>query len=183
MNSITERRRGWIMRKQRKFFLWNFKRSFHQWYMDKIYLFLLFITFLINTLNKITHYRWLATLLFIVNICSPVQNYKVYFGLYPSSGMYENKINLTKINLIVLYSIHHHQNPSKSICVTGMDPVYTVLLGNHIYQTMDKVQNKPYSSVRHTPSSESFKVYLFTCPSLNILHHCLTVPSLSTVWP
>jgi hypothetical protein len=25
---------------------------------------------------------------------------------------------------------------------------------------MDKVQNKPYSSVQHTPSSESFKVYL-----------------------
>jgi hypothetical protein len=24
---------------------------------------------------------------------------------------------------------------------------------------MDKVQNKPYSSVQHTPSSESFKVY------------------------
>jgi hypothetical protein len=29
----------------------------------------------------------------------------------------------------------------------------------HIYQTMDKVQNKPHSSVHHTPSSESFKVY------------------------
>jgi hypothetical protein len=28
-----------------------------------------------------------------------------------------------------------------------------------IYQTMDKVQNEPYSSVQHTPSSESFQVY------------------------
>jgi hypothetical protein len=28
------------------------------------------------------------------------------------------------------------------------------------YQTMDRVQNKPNSSVQHTPSSESFQVYL-----------------------
>jgi hypothetical protein len=28
------------------------------------------------------------------------------------------------------------------------------------YKTMDKVQNKPNSSVQHTPSSESFQVYL-----------------------
>jgi hypothetical protein len=27
------------------------------------------------------------------------------------------------------------------------------------YKTMDKVQNKPSSSVQHTPLSESFKVY------------------------
>jgi hypothetical protein len=29
------------------------------------------------------------------------------------------------------------------------------------YKTMDKVQNKPNSSVQHKPSSESFQVYLF----------------------
>jgi hypothetical protein len=34
-----------------------------------------------------------------------------------------------------------------------------VVIFCHIYQTMDKVQNKPYSSVQHTSSSESFKVY------------------------
>jgi hypothetical protein len=34
---------------------------------------------------------------------------------------------------------------------------------SYIYQTMDKVQNKPYSSVQHTPSSESFKVYKCMC--------------------
>jgi hypothetical protein len=28
------------------------------------------------------------------------------------------------------------------------------------YKTMDRVQNKPNSSVQHTPSSESFQVYL-----------------------
>jgi hypothetical protein len=28
------------------------------------------------------------------------------------------------------------------------------------YKTMDKVQNKPNSSVQHTPSSESFQVYV-----------------------
>jgi hypothetical protein len=28
-------------------------------------------------------------------------------------------------------------------------------------QTMERVQNKPNSSVQHTPSSESFQVYLF----------------------
>jgi hypothetical protein len=36
------------------------------------------------------------------------------------------------------------------------------------YKTMDKVQNKPNSSVQYTPSSESFQVYhstLFTRPS------------------
>jgi hypothetical protein len=57
-----------------------------------------------------------------------VQNYKVYFGLYPSSDIYDKK---------------------KFFC--------------HIYQTMDKVQNKPYRSVQHTPSSESLKVYMFLC--------------------
>jgi hypothetical protein len=31
------------------------------------------------------------------------------------------------------------------------------------HQTMDKVQNKHHSSVHHTPSSESLKVYKISC--------------------
>jgi hypothetical protein len=31
------------------------------------------------------------------------------------------------------------------------------------YQTMDRVQKKPNSSVQHTPSSESFQVYSLSC--------------------
>jgi hypothetical protein len=39
------------------------------------------------------------------------ENYKACFWLYPSSGIYKIK---SKISLIVLYSIHHRQNPFKS---------------------------------------------------------------------
>jgi hypothetical protein len=37
------------------------------------------------------------------------------------------------------------------------------------YKTMDKVQNKPNSSVQHTPSSESFQVCNFFCYNI---HNC-----------
>jgi hypothetical protein len=65
-----------------------------------------------------------------------VQNYKVYFGLYPSTGIYDKK----------------------SQRFGDRSSLQNVVIFYHIYQTMDKVQNKPYSSVQHTPSSESFKV-------------------------
>jgi hypothetical protein len=49
---------------------------------------------------------------------------------------------------------------------------------SYIYQTMDKAQNKPYSSVQHTPSSEFFKVYLYnvfwkllSCKELSSWYH------------
>jgi hypothetical protein len=52
-----------------------------------------------------------------------VQNYEVYFGLYPSSGIYTH-------------------------LRTETDPVSeTLWFFCHIYQTMDKVQNKSHSSV------------------------------------
>jgi hypothetical protein len=43
---------------------------------------------------------------------------------------------------------------------TQLGPLERACL-NHwtTYKTMDKVQNKPNSSVQHTPSSESFQVY------------------------
>jgi hypothetical protein len=37
-----------------------------------------------------------------------------------------------------------------------------LLVLSSTYKTMDKVQNKPNSSVQHTPSSESFEVYLLS---------------------
>jgi hypothetical protein len=105
--------------------------------------------------TRTSHYtQWDVSKILIV-----VQNYKVYFGLYPSSGIYKTKSPVietssfqrtqlsrsilpyppededrsslrnvvtfchiytrrwikSKINLIVLYSIHYRQNPSKSI--------------------------------------------------------------------
>jgi hypothetical protein len=44
---------------------------------------------------------------------------------------------------------------------TETDPVSEALWDflSSTYKTMDKVQNKPNSSVQHTPSSESFQVY------------------------
>jgi hypothetical protein len=46
---------------------------------------------------------------------------------------------------------------------TETDPVSeTCGLLSHTYKTMDRVQNKPNSSVQHTPSSESFQVYQFS---------------------
>jgi hypothetical protein len=45
---------------------------------------------------------------------------------------------------------------------TKTDPVSETLWDflSSTYKTMDKVQNKPNSSVQHKPSSESFQVYL-----------------------
>jgi hypothetical protein len=45
---------------------------------------------------------------------------------------------------------------------TETDPVSETLWDfflSSTYKTMDKVQNKPNSSVQHKPSSESFQVY------------------------
>jgi hypothetical protein len=41
---------------------------------------------------------------------------------------------------------------------TQLGPLWDFL--SSTYKTMDSVQNKPNSSVQHTPSSESFQVYL-----------------------
>jgi hypothetical protein len=59
-----------------------------------------------------------------------VQNYKVYFGLYPSSGIYDKK---------------SQQNPPEDGDRASLRNVVIFCL---IYQMMDKVQNKPYSSVK-----------------------------------
>jgi hypothetical protein len=73
---------------------------------------------------------------------------------------------------IVLYvedKIYHNVSETGSVSVlrwmgqdkpTQLGPLERASL-NH--WTMDRVQNKPNSSVQHTPSSESFQVYLEIC--------------------
>jgi hypothetical protein len=100
-----------------------------------------------------------------------VQSYWACFGLYPSSCMWKTKNTTTfrkldlspssggwgRINLLswARLSCPIHLR-------TEADPVSETLWYclSSTYKTMDKVQNKPNSSVQHTPSSESFQVYL-----------------------
>jgi hypothetical protein len=69
-----------------------------------------------------------------------VQNYKVYFGLYPSSGIYDKKSQRFGDWIILP---HPPEDGDRS-------SLRTVVIFCHIYQTMDKVQNNPYSSVLRT---------------------------------
>jgi hypothetical protein len=72
------------------------------------------------------------------------QNYKVYFGLYPSSGIYKIKNhNVSETGSVSVLRWMGQDRPTQLGTETETDPV----------------QNKPYSSVQHTPSSESFKLY------------------------
>jgi hypothetical protein len=112
-----------------------------------------------------------------LNPSSSVQNYKAYFGLYPSSGIYKifivilflspNDGTCCQVFIIVLYwpgfvqwlrlALSNGPNwvglPCPIHLRTETDPVSeTLWFLSYIYQTMDGVQNKPYSSVQHTPA-------------------------------
>jgi hypothetical protein len=70
-----------------------------------------------------------------------IQNYLAPFGLCPSSGIWK------------LYK--RPQRFGDWIYLRNV----VVFCKTSTYQTMDRVQKKPNSSVEHTPSSESFQVY------------------------
>jgi hypothetical protein len=81
-----------------------------------------------------------------------VQNYKVYFGLYPSSGIYDKNHSVSETGSVSVLRWMGQDRP------TQLGPleraslnhwIRNVVIFCHIYQTMDKVQNKHYSSVRH----------------------------------
>jgi hypothetical protein len=107
-----------------------------------------------------------------------VQSYWACFGLYPSSCMWKTKNTTTfrrldlspssggwgRINLhwlwLALSNGHNWVGLSCPIHLrTETHPVSETLWDflSSIYKTMDKVQNKPNSSVQHTQSSESFQ--------------------------
>jgi hypothetical protein len=91
-----------------------------------------------------------------------VQNYEVYFGLYPSSGIYDKKSQrLVQWLRLALSNGPNWVGLSCPIHLrTETDPVSeTLWFLSSIYQIMDRVQNKPNSSVQLTPSSQSFQVY------------------------
>jgi hypothetical protein len=79
-----------------------------------------------------------------------VQNYKVYFGLYQSSGIYKTKNhNVSETGSVSVLRWMGQDRP------TQLGPLERAGLNHwicdflsYIYQTMDKVQNKPYSSVK-----------------------------------
>jgi hypothetical protein len=81
--------------------------------------------------------------------------------------------------------------------LTKNHPVYIFLVKD---ETMDNVQK--HNTCINVPSSQTFRSYFeqdhslqmadwtlgyslwtFVHPALNILHHCLTIPSLITFWP
>jgi hypothetical protein len=91
-------------------------------------------------------------------------------------GLKTIRFILDSIHRLVYMTKNHNVSETGSVSIlrwmgqdrrTQLGPLERASL-NHIYQTMDKVQNKPYSSVQHTPSSESFKVYLWVS-SLQLL--------------
>jgi hypothetical protein len=84
-----------------------------------------------------------------------VQNYKAYFGIYASSGIYKTKNPQCFRDWICL----HPQ-------VDGAGFL------SYIYQMMHKVQNKPYSSIHNKKVRNSEKVLIYSLigsgPSLNL---------------
>jgi hypothetical protein len=63
------------------------------------------------------------------------------------------------LGLFSTLSIVLYVEDKKSHNVSETDPASeTWSFLSSTYKTMDKVQNKPNSSVQHTPSSESFQI-------------------------
>jgi hypothetical protein len=91
-----------------------------------------------------------------------VQSYWACFGLYPSSCMWKTK-NPTTFRRLDLSPSSGGWNWVGLSCPIHLrtDPVSETLWDflSSTYKTMDRVKNKPNSSVQHTPSSESFQVY------------------------
>jgi ABC-type molybdate transport system substrate-binding protein len=79
-----------------------------------------------------------------------VQSYWACFGLYPSSFMWKTKNTTTFRRL--------DMSPSSGGWGQIQSPKRCGIFLSSTYKTMDKVQNKPNSSVQHKPSSESFQV-------------------------
>jgi hypothetical protein len=67
------------------------------------------------------------------------------------------------LGLFWTFSIVLYVEDKRSHNVSETDPVSETLWDflSSTHKTMDEVQNKPNSSVQHTPSSESFQVYPF----------------------
>jgi hypothetical protein len=103
-----------------------------------------------------------------------VQNCKVYYGLYPSSGICKTKNHVSETGSVsVLRWTRQDQwlrlalsNGPNSVGLscpihlrTGTDPVSKTLWFFVLYIPEDgESPYKPYSSVQHMPSSESFQV-------------------------
>jgi hypothetical protein len=87
-----------------------------------------------------------------------VQRYWACFGLYPSSSMWKTKKshNVSETGSVSVLRFMGQDKP------TQLGPLERASLNHWTYKTMDKVQNKPNSSVQHTPSSESLQV-MSTC--------------------
>jgi hypothetical protein len=87
-------------------------------------------------------------------LCVGVQHsqIKLFFGFWRSSRELEQQQNRTI--WLLLDSVHH------LVCGSfTKDHNVVVFCKTATYQTMNRVQKKPNSSVQHTPSSESFQVY------------------------
>jgi hypothetical protein len=82
-----------------------------------------------------------------------VQNYKVYFGLYPRSGIYKRRNhNVLENGSVSVLRLMGQGRPTQLAPLERASLRNVVIFWSYIYQTVDKVQNKPYSSVQHTPS-------------------------------
>jgi hypothetical protein len=77
-----------------------------------------------------------------------VQNSQAYFGLYPSSGIYK----------------------TKNLNVSETDPVSETWFLLYMYQTMDRVQNKPNNSVQYLNSRKFIFVLLHLVSELHLKH-------------
>jgi hypothetical protein len=105
-----------------------------------------------------------------------VQNYLASFGLCPSSGMWKfYKITqrfgdwfCLRPQVDPVIEISSFWRAQLSVSTLPHPPEdgdrsslrnVVVFVKTSTYQTMDRVQKKPNSSVQHTPSSESFQVY------------------------
>jgi hypothetical protein len=111
-----------------------------------------------------------------------LQNYLASFGLCPSSGMWKfykrpqrfgywiclrwmgqdrpTQLGPSERASLKHWSVLPHQPEDGD---TSSLRNVVVLCKTSTYQTMVRVQKKPNSSVQHTPSSESFQVYLRFC--------------------
>jgi hypothetical protein len=102
-----------------------------------------------------------------------VQSYWACFGLYPSSCTWKTKDhNVSETGSVSVLRWMGQNKPTQLGPLeraslnhwsrTETDPVSETLWNflSSTYKTMDKVQNKPNSSVQHKPSSESFQVQL-----------------------
>jgi hypothetical protein len=101
------------------------------------------------------------------NMLNLVLNYLASFGLSPSSGMWKFETRSFWRAQLTRSTLPHPPEDGNRSSLRNV----VVFCKTSTYQTMDRFQIKPNSSVQHTPSSESFQVYMLNLAKFITVHH------------